>query len=151
VRAGLIDVVTYIQSGNLVFDFDDGEAAAVAVLADVLRANHGLSVPVVARTAAQLAEIADRHPAAGGEVERRWLHVHFLDRSVDPAVADRIDPAEHHPDTFVIDGRQIYATYPTGSGRSTLTVERFERAFGVVATARNLNTVRALADLAARR
>ena len=33
------------------------------------------------------------------------------------------------------------------SGRSKLTIEVFERAFDVAATARNLNTVRVLADL----
>jgi uncharacterized protein (DUF1697 family) len=38
-------------------------------------------------------------------------------------------------------------SYPNGSARSKLTIEVFERALGVAATARNLNTVRKLAAM----
>ena len=58
-------------------------------------------------------------------------------------------PTEHHGDaSFEVDGREIYTTYPNGSGRSKLTIEVFEKAFGVTATARNVNTVHKLVDLA---
>lgn len=51
-------------------------------------------------------------------------------------------------DTFVLGEHEIFVSHPNGAGRSRLGIEVFERAFGVTATARNLNTVRALIELA---
>jgi uncharacterized protein (DUF1697 family) len=100
------------------------------------------------RNAEQLLAIADRHPGIHGPIEAKYLHVQFLNAPIAAGDAGRVTTHAYLPDTFEIDGREIYLTYPEGSGRSKLTIEVFERAFGVVATARNLNTVRALADLA---
>jgi uncharacterized protein (DUF1697 family) len=72
----------------------------------------------------------------------------FLDKKVKQADVKGVDPARYEPDTFEVEGREIYVTYPNGSGRSKLTIEVFEKAFGATATARNVNTVRALIDLA---
>lgn len=144
-------VATYIQSGNAVFDAEGDEASVVAAIAATLVERHGLRVPVVVRDSTALAAIAERHPglapAAGPVVDPKFLHVHFLDRAIEPQAASVLDPAAYAPDTFTVDGREIYASYPNGSGRSPLKIEVFERAFGVTATARNLNTVRALVEL----
>ena len=45
-------------------------------------------------------------------------------------------------------GRQIYAYYPDGAGRSKLTPSAIEKALGTRATARNWNTVLKIAALA---
>lgn len=150
--AGFTDVLTYIQSGNLVVDDDrdDDEPAIVQRLRDVLVGRHGLSVPVVVRPADEIARIGTAHPAAG-TIDPKLLHVLFLDRAPDE-VADAggpaaLDPTPFAPDTWSVAGREVYVTYPNGSGRSKLTIDVFERAWSVTATARNLNTVRELARL----
>ena len=71
----------------------------------------------------------------------------FLDRAVPDDADVRIPPDPFLPDTFVVGHQEIYVAYPNGSGRSKLTGTVFERALGVVATARNLNTVRGLVRL----
>jgi uncharacterized protein (DUF1697 family) len=145
---GFERVATYIQSGNLVFESDGDEAAVTAALRQILREQHALNVAVVVRTAREMARVPDKHPGLVDHIDPKYLQVHFLDRKVDPADVAKVDPAAYDPDTFLVDGRQIYVTYPNGSGRSKLTIEVFERAFGVTSTARNLNTVRALIALA---
>lgn len=146
--AGLERVVTYIQSGNVVFDSPGDEAAVTDALRRVLADAHGLKVPVVVRAAAEMSRLADRHPGLAEGIDPKYLHIHFLDKTVTAAQAKRVDAARYAPDTFRVDGREVYVSYPNGSGRSKLTIEVFERAFGVVATGRNVNTVRALTELA---
>jgi uncharacterized protein (DUF1697 family) len=146
--AGFENVATYIQSGNVVFEASGEEATVVATLRGVLREVHGLKVPVVVRSAEQMDTLADRHPGLVQGIDPKYLHIHFLDQKVKPAQAGQVDGARYAPDTFEIEGREIFVTYPNGSGRSKLTIEVFERAFGVVATGRNVNTVRALIELA---
>jgi len=146
--AGLERVVTYIQSGNVVFDAAGDEASVCTALRTILLEQHGLKVPIVVRSAKELAGVPDKHPGLAEGIDPKFLHVHFLDRKVTPAQITTVDPAPFGSDTFAVDGRHIYVTYPNGSGRSKLTIEVFERAFGVTATGRNLNTVRALISLA---
>jgi uncharacterized protein (DUF1697 family) len=145
---GFDGVATYIQSGNLVFESTGDEATVTSALREILREQHALKVPVVVRSAREMARVPDRHPGLAAQIDPKYLHVHFLDRKVDRADVAKVDPAPFDPDTFLIDGRHIYVTYPNGSGRSKLTIEVFERALGVTSTARNLNTVRALIALA---
>jgi uncharacterized protein (DUF1697 family) len=146
--SGFERVSTYIQSGNLVFDAPGDEASVTAALRKALTEEHGLKVPVLVRTARQTDRLADSHPGLEAGVDPRYLHIVFLDRKVKKVDAKRIDRSRFGPDTFDVDGREIYVTYPNGSGRSKLTIEVFERALGVTATARNVNTVRALIKLA---
>jgi uncharacterized protein (DUF1697 family) len=146
--SGFERVGTYIQSGNIVFEANGDETSVTATLRKLLADEHDLKVPVVVRTAKQMDRLADSHPGLQAGVDPRYLHIVFLDKRVEQADAKGVDPARFDPDTFEVDGREIYVTYPNGSGRSKLTIEVFEKAFGVTATARNLNTVRALITLA---
>jgi uncharacterized protein (DUF1697 family) len=146
---GFGDVSTYIQSGNLILDAPVDEAEIASSLRSALADAYGLDVAVVVRSSTELARIAERHPDAGGPIEPKLLHVCFLDRAPDRG-AEGPDPARYRPDGWTIDGREIFVRYPDGSARSKLTIDVFERAYGAIATARNLNTVRRLAALSRR-
>lgn len=143
---GYHHVTSYIQSGNLVFDSDDGEETVVARLGSVLAERHGLTVPVIVRSGDALAAALDRHPFVSTRIESKFLHVAFLDRR--PTSTHRPDADRWAPDRWALDGRELFLAYPDGSGRSKMTIEQFERPWGVTATARNLNTVAKLAELA---
>jgi uncharacterized protein (DUF1697 family) len=149
--AGLIGVRTYIQSGNLVFDADPAgawdERSLAALISSAIASSSGLTVPVVVRPVDQLDRIADEHPDVGGPVPDKWLHVFLLDGPTTGAVVP--DAERYHPDRIAVGEREVYVTYADGSGRSKLTIDVVERAFGVTATARNLTTIRRLAALAA--
>ncbi len=147
---GLENVRTHIQSGNVVFDAGpaDSEATLAAAIADAIDAQHRLRVPVVVRPLAEIADIARSHPHETGDTPPNWLLVFVLDGPVVPAESP--DPEHFEPDRFALGEREVYATYPNGSARSKLTIEVFEKAFGVTATARNLNTLRKIVELGER-
>lgn len=145
---GYTAVATYIQSGNVVFLSTEQEATIVGRLRDVLVDRHGLAVPVVVRPGSELVGVIERHPFTDLGIDPKLLQVAFLDRA--PDRADDLDPERWLPDRWALDGRELYLAYPGGSARSKMTIEQFERPWGVTATARNLNTLNRLAELVER-
>ncbi len=147
---GFGEVQTYLQSGNIVASAPQRSSAAVEErIGAVIAQEFGLTVPVVARTPAQLAEVIGGNPFPAAAVERpKLLHVTFL--ADDPA-ADGV--AAMHSDDLTkqscrVDGRHLYVDYVDGVHGSKLTPAYFERRLGVEGTARNWRTVLALADMA---
>jgi uncharacterized protein (DUF1697 family) len=148
---GLEDVVTYIQSGNVVFTSSKRSARAVA--ADVERQIgkvFGIDVAVLLRTPPQLKKIAAANPFMTKGADRSKLHVVFLDRAPAKAKIAKLDADRSPPDEFAVDGREIYLLLPNGAGRSKLTIDWFERGLGVRATARNWKTLEKLIELTGR-
>jgi len=148
---GLEDVATYIQSGNVVFRSPTGDARDIATgieqrIADVV----GISVAVLLRTPAELAEIAGSNPFLGDRADLSKLHVVFLDGVPGADAVARLDPHRSPPDEFRLRGREIYLSLPNGAARSKLTIDYFERRLGVDATARNWNTLTKLVALTQR-
>lgn len=142
--AGGRDVETYLQSGNVVFA---GAAGVASALSAALAAELGFEVPVLRRTAKELAAVVDANPfdAAG-----KMLSVTFLEAPPAAAAVAAIDPAAYGSDSFVVRGDEIYVHTPDGYGRTKLNNAFWERKLGLIATTRNWNTVLALADLTAR-
>ena len=139
---GLQDVVTYIQSGNVVFRSPTGDREKIATRMERQIAEaFGVSPTVLLRTPSELVKIAEGNPFLKGGADRSKLHVVFLaDGPAEDAVA-RLDSGRSPPDELRVRGSEIYLHLPNGSGRSKFTLDYFERRLGVAATARNWNTV----------
>ncbi len=144
VRAGALDVRTYIQSGNVVFRCDDGAAVCAAVSA-ALWADLGVRAPIVVRTAAELREVVARTPF--DPAATLTLHVYFLADRPDAARVAALDRHRSPGDSFVVVGSEVYVAFGVGAGASKLTVDWFDGCLGTTATARNWRTVCALVAL----
>lgn len=139
---GLEDVVTYIQSGNVVFRSPAGDAQDIAAgIQKRIAEDFGFSVTVLLRTPAELGEITECNPFLRGEADLSKLHVVFLDGPPPADGVAQLDPGRSPPDEFSMSGREIYLHLPNGAGRSKLTIDYFERVLGIAATARNWNTL----------
>ena len=148
IGAGCRDVVTYIQSGNVVFRAEPGvlEGLAGAVTRQIAE-RFGLRVPVILRTAAQLGDTIRHNPFLNGGAEEANLHVYFLaDLPAQKSVA-ALDPDRSPPDAFSVRNREVYLHLPNGMGRSKLTNAYFDSKLGTVATARNWRTVLKLFEM----
>jgi len=148
---GFEDVVTYVQSGNVVFRSPTGDGRDITSrieqrIADVF----GIDVAVLLRTTAELEEIAESNPFLAKEADLSRLHVVFLNGVPGADAVSQLDPNRSPPDEFRLHGREIYLRLPNGAGRSKLTIDYFERRLGVGATARNWNTLTKLVALAQR-
>jgi uncharacterized protein (DUF1697 family) len=140
--AGFKRVRTYIASGNLVFDSALGEAAVKQTLEQALKRYAGKPVAVMVRTAAQMRAVLDGNPFPD-KAANRTMAV-FLDA---PPPADTLDRVVAPDGEQVRLGlREIYIHYGEGMGQSKLKVPAAK-----AGTARNINTVAKLAEMAASR
>lgn len=146
---GCEDVRTYIQSGNVVYRAAEPLAPRVAgAAAKALARRYGFEVPVVTRSAAELAAVAEANPFLDRGAGPKALHVVFLADRPDPASVAALDPDRSPPDEFVVRGREIYLYLPNGAARSKLTNDWFDRSLRTTSTARNLRTVGKLLEMA---
>ena len=79
---GFEDVVTYIQSGNVVFRSasDDADALSVKIEREIA-ALSGIKPAVLLRTPKELATIAERNPYLSRDADLSKLHIVFLDHA----------------------------------------------------------------------
>ena len=142
---GCVDVRTYIQSGNVVF----GAGAALAKVlpervSGRIEEELGIVVPVLVRTAAELAKAAKAHPLAVGGVDETSLHLMFLADRPSAARVRKLDPARSPGDRYRVVGREVYLLCPNGMARTKLTNAYFDSALDTVSTTRNWRTTQKL-------
>lgn len=140
---GFQDVVTYIQSGNVVFNSDEADASQVSTsIADAFVQTFGFRVDVMVRSAAELAEIIARNPLQSQALnEPKWLIVLFLATRPASTALEELQRAYHGPEEMRLIGQEMYIFYPEGIGRSKLTLAWIEKKLGTAGTGRNWNTL----------
>src|SRR5262249_47690889 len=145
---GYTDVVTYIQSGNVVFRSGARSAAAVerAMVASI-EGELGLQVAVLVRTRDELERVARSNPFPRAEANR--LHVAFLATKPSAARVRALEAVDVAPDEVRVRGREAYLHTPGGYGVSKLGGAFIEQQLQIAATARNWNTVEKLVELLA--
>ena len=151
VAAGADEVATYIQSGNVVFTHASrSERTLAAELEKRIAKTAGFAVPVVLRTAGQLARVLESSPFPDADVDH--LHVAFM-AARSPANSPAIDARAFAPERCASVGRELYLYLPDGMGRSKLAaaVLAKPKAIGAGGTARNWRTVLKLNELASAR
>ena len=147
-KAGCTDVVTYINSGNVVFRAEPALAQRIPeLIAAAILKTQKLTVPVVVRSAVDLKKIAVKHPHLTPEAELRFLHVGFLAKQPTPAQVASLDPNRSPGDVFTVVGSEIYALYGAGMAKTKLTNQYLDSKLGTVSTMRNWNTVLKLVEL----
>ncbi len=135
---GLTNVRTFIASGNLLFDSDDGEAAVQKLIEDKLDAFFGKPVPVFVRSAAEMAEVAANNPFGDDKPSR--VMAHFIAEQPTTAMLDEARDVEG--ERMATGPRLIYVSYGEGIGKTKLKLPAVKSG-----TARNLNSVARIAEL----
>ncbi|HEX8975209.1 MAG TPA: DUF1697 domain-containing protein [Solirubrobacteraceae bacterium] len=146
-EAGYEDVRTYVQSGNVVLDSPAAPAELESDLGRLLAEGFGFAVPVVSRTAEELAGVVRLNPLGERATEPKRYQVSFLDREPSPAVIETLSELAIEPEAVAVAGREIYAWHPDGVARSKLWNKLAGGSLGVTATARNWTTVLALHEM----
>jgi uncharacterized protein (DUF1697 family) len=138
--AGFEHARTYIASGNVVFESKLNEASVKAELEKRLATFAGKHIALMVRSSAELAAVLRDNPFPEAAPNRSFAY--FLDEA---PPADAIEQVRHLRDEELKLGkREIYVHYGDGIGTSKLVIPAAK-----FATARNMNTVAKLADMAA--
>ena len=145
---GLEDVKTLLQSGNAVFTTRLKDRTQLSnEIAAVIHEAHGHRPDVMLRTADELRRALDRVPFDPSANPSQVL-INFLAGTPDPEGAKKL-AAYEGPETVVVHGSEVFIHYPEGMGRSKFSRVPMEKMLGTRGTARNLNTVRKLLEMAA--
>ncbi|MGY3584786.1 uncharacterized protein (DUF1697 family) [Bradyrhizobium sp. USDA 4341] len=140
VDEGFADVQTYIASGNVVFSSKLGAPKVKAALEKRLQAYAGKPVGVAVRSADEIAAVLKANPFP--KAPPNTTVAIFLD---EPPPKDALKDVKGQQDEQMRLGkREIYVAYGSGMGRSKLKIPAAANG-----TARNLNTIAKLAELAA--
>ncbi|HEY4091896.1 MAG TPA: DUF1697 domain-containing protein [Luteibacter sp.] len=137
---GFEGVKTYIASGNVVFKTKGKEKAVKAALEARLADYAGKPVGVMVRTATEMAAVLAANPFPDAPGNR--VVAIFLD---DAPPKDTQAAARHQANEEIRLGkREVYVRYDDGMASSKLVIPAAK-----TGTARNINTVAKLADMAA--
>lgn len=135
---GFANVRTFIASGNLLFDSPLGEAEVKALIEARLAAYAGKPVPVMIRSADELAAIVTADPFPDAHGSRHMIF--FYDQ---PPAADL--PArcrDINGERIAVGRRELYVDYGEGIRFTRLKIPGSE-----AGTGRNMNSTRKLAAL----
>lgn len=138
--AGFQSVRTYIASGNVVFDSDTDEAVVKGTLERALHDYAGKPVGAVIRTGAEMAGVLAVNPFRHAPPNR--VTAVFLDEA--PAHDWRSSITGLRNEELAQGSRETFIHYPDGQADTKLRVPALKSG-----TARNMNTVAKLAELAA--
>ncbi len=138
--AGFARAQTYVASGNVVFESEAETAEVKAGLEKRLRQYAGKPVDVVLRTAVEMRAVLRANPFP--KAEPKHCCALFLNEKPQRDTLDHVGGL--NDEEIKLGKREIYVHYPSGMGRSKLKIPAAKSA-----TARNMNTIAALAEIAA--
>lgn len=146
---GYEDVVTYIQTGNVLFSAGSRSPSALTTaIEERLARELGNSPAVILRSVAELQRIGRSSPYARAGANPSRHHVTFLASTPRTAALRALDLPPSGRDELVVDGREVYVSTPDGYAESRYSGSFLERRLGVVGTTRNWRTVTKLCGLA---
>ncbi len=146
--AGMKDVETYVQSGNVVVSSRKSPDNLARETERAIADEFGFDVDVVVRTRDELADVVKRNPLGDVADNPKRYQVSFLSEQPDPDVVADLAKLAHESERLVADGRELYAWHPEGVARSKLWAALAGKKLGVTATARNWTTVTTLLEMA---
>jgi len=143
------DVRTLLQSGNAVFRTGARSAASLErVLQAAVHERCGVDADCFCRDAAAWDALIAANPfRAEAKRDPARLALLLLDRPPAPRQVQALRAAIVGRERIEASGRELYAVYPDGMGKSRLTLPLIEKSLGTRGTARNWNTVLKVAEL----
>jgi uncharacterized protein (DUF1697 family) len=137
---GFQSVRTWIASGNVVLQSRKSESAVKSILEAALTKRMGRPVGVLVRTAPEIAAVLAANPFPHTPPDRTMAI--FLDAP--PAADAHLNLKNQTKEELRLGLREIYVYYPDGQGQSRLIIPALKHG-----TARNMNTIAKLAQMAA--
>ncbi|QOD62218.1 DUF1697 domain-containing protein [Polaribacter haliotis] len=137
------NVQTYIQSGNIILESDEGKSVICNKIKDGIQSKFGFDVPVIARTIPEWKKAIANYPFSTDNT--KIVAFVFLNKKV---YETKIEVKGINYDEYLIDKDMVFIYCPSGFAKTKLSNNLFERKLNVTATTRNYNTALKLLELA---
>ena len=144
---GLEGVRTYIASGNILFRSELGIEGLDAKIGDAIEGKFGFRPPLFLVTLDHLEKLLAENPYRDREAKGKGQHIFFLKAPARSADLEALAALKDNGEDFTLTDEAFFLYAPEGIGRSKL-AEKIGRYIKADMTARNLNTVETLRDMA---
>lgn len=143
------NVQTYIQSGNVLFEYHDWETGPmVTAIEKAIKKKFSFEVDVVVRTEKDWPKILKSNPyGAEAKKEPKFLHVFMLKAKPKAPKLDELETYCQNGEKFTLRGSELYVYYGAGAGKSKLALSIIEKKLRISGTARNWLTMQTLAEM----
>ena len=140
---GFSPAITYIQSGNVIFQANRMAPEELEkILATAIASRFSFAVPVIVIEPAELKALVTQNPFTtkrSEDIEK--LHITFLSQSPTLEITNSLNSNSYLPDELFVTNKAVYLYCPNGYGKTKLTNTFFESKLKVTATTRNMRTV----------
>ena len=146
------NVVTYIQSGNVIFDSKSKNKTDLKTIIEAaIEKKYKFYVPVFIRTKNDFDKILKNLPFKSIDVDNDGTIVLVSFLSNNPAKITHTDIQQYvkSPEKLVIKGKEVYLYCPNGYGKSKLSNNFLENKLAVKTTTRNWKSIHKLVELSA--
>jgi uncharacterized protein (DUF1697 family) len=147
-KAGLKNIKTYIQSGNVIFQSSETDKEKLATkIHNSIKSHFGFEVSILVLLPNELQQIFDDCPFPEKEKENSYFMM--LYSAARKTLVNEISKLSYPNETFLITNNCVYFYCATGYGKAKFSNNFFERKLKVTATARNYKTMVKLLSLSA--
>jgi uncharacterized protein (DUF1697 family) len=137
------NVQTYIQSGNIILESDEGKSVICNKIKEGIQYKFGYDVPVIARTIPEWKKAIENYPFPVDNT--KIVGFIFLNKKT---YQTKIEVKGINEDEYLINNDMVYIYCPSGFANTKISNNLFERKLMVTATSRNYNTTIKLLELA---
>ena len=141
---GFTHVITYIQSGNVIFSASTDVGLSKRI-GEGIKEKYGWDVSVFVRTPAEIANILEKCPFSDEKKHKSYFIL--LSEAPDKTLIAELSEFKSNDETFLIAPGCVYFYSGTGYGNTKFNNNFFERKLKVLGTARNYRTLTKLIEL----
>jgi uncharacterized protein (DUF1697 family) len=141
------NIVTYIQSGNVLFDTKQtNELVLRKAIEEQLEKGTGFEVKTIIRNLEEIAKVIKASPFDPEAETNRKLYITFLAEEPHAEKAAGLEALSTDSETMKIINREVYFLTPA-YGETKFSNNFMEKKLGIVATTRNWQTVNKVLEL----
>jgi uncharacterized protein (DUF1697 family) len=147
---GFTNIISYIQSGNVIFDSDISlsEKKLELLIKAIIENKYGFDVPVIVLSKVNFEIAVSNNPyTKGKEFDIERLHATFISEKPIPELIEKANSNYFEADTFKLIDKTVYLYCSGKYHESKLGNTWFEKQLKVSATTRNWKTVTKLLEL----
>jgi uncharacterized protein (DUF1697 family) len=143
-------VSTYIQSGNVLFDYKKANCRTLGeTIGEAIKSKFSFYSPVMVKDIEELNTIINDNPfLIEKSKDPAFLHITFLSDTPELGLFDKILLVKSNEDEIKMVGKNVYLYCPNGYSNSKFTNSFLENKLKVTATTRNWKTTVELLKLA---
>ncbi len=145
----LKDVVTYIQSGNIVFKSDNNSVIDLEHrIHEAILKDFGFDVPTLIKTPQEILVAYEMNPfAKDSSKDPKLFYVVFLKEKPLAEHIAHLKTYDYSPEAYFLDEKIVYFYAANGAGKAKMSNNFFENKLKVQATTRNWKTIYKLIEL----